>query len=116
MSDTPCIGNWTDDVSGADYARLTYTNSTTGKVDWGRIAELERELSEAKAELRAAQEDVQRLEHAKIVCGYIANAKRFDKQFFDDDTSFADWAQSWCRHTLQVQLAKPDAARNGGKP
>ena len=27
----------------------------------------------------------------------IGNAKRFDRQFFDDDSAFADWAQSRVR-------------------
>lgn len=30
----------------------------------------------------------------------IADAKRFDRERFDDDTSFADWAQSRARHVL----------------
>jgi hypothetical protein len=37
---------------------------------------------------------------------YIANAKRFDRDRFDDDTSFADWAQSRARHTLTL-LSEP---------
>jgi hypothetical protein len=31
----------------------------------------------------------------------IVNAKRFDRSVFDDDTAFADWAQSRARHTLK---------------
>ena len=31
----------------------------------------------------------------------IANAKRFDKERFSDDSAFADWAQSRCRGTLE---------------
>lgn len=30
----------------------------------------------------------------------IADAKRFDRNTFDNDTAFADWAQSRARHTL----------------
>ena len=30
----------------------------------------------------------------------IAEAKRFDREHFDDDTSFADWAQSRARRAL----------------
>lgn len=30
----------------------------------------------------------------------IAEAKRFDRERFDNDTSFADWAQSRARHAL----------------
>lgn len=32
----------------------------------------------------------------------IAEAKRFDRERFDDDTSFADWAQSRARHALEA--------------
>jgi hypothetical protein len=31
----------------------------------------------------------------------IANAKRFDREMFADDTEFADWVQSRARHTLR---------------
>lgn len=30
----------------------------------------------------------------------IVNAKRFDVEVFDDDTAFADWAQSRARHAI----------------
>jgi hypothetical protein len=30
----------------------------------------------------------------------IVKAKRFDRETFDDDTAFADWAQNRARHTL----------------
>lgn len=30
----------------------------------------------------------------------IAKAKRFNREYFDDDTAFADWAQSRARFTL----------------
>jgi hypothetical protein len=36
----------------------------------------------------------------------IANAKRFDREYFDDDTSFADWAQSRARFTLSGRAPK----------
>jgi hypothetical protein len=32
----------------------------------------------------------------------IANAKRFDRETFADDTEFADWAQNRARHTLRA--------------
>lgn len=38
----------------------------------------------------------------------IANAKRFDRETFADDTEFADWAQSRARHTL-ARAAYPSA-------
>jgi len=37
---------------------------------------------------------------ALVELGYIANAKRFDREKFDDDTSFADWAQSRARAAI----------------
>jgi hypothetical protein len=37
----------------------------------------------------------------------IADAKRFDKERFRDDTEFADWAQSRARHTLARTETKP---------
>jgi len=30
----------------------------------------------------------------------IANARRFDREYFDDDTAFVDWAQSRARHAI----------------
>lgn len=32
----------------------------------------------------------------------LVEAKRFDRERFDDDTSFADWAQSRARHALEA--------------
>jgi hypothetical protein len=32
--------------------------------------------------------------------GMAVKAKRFDRETFDDDTAFADWAQNRARHTL----------------
>ena len=34
----------------------------------------------------------------------IAEAKRFDRERFDDDTSFADWAQSRARNALRPNV------------
>ena len=33
----------------------------------------------------------------------IAEAKRFDRERFDDDMAFADWAQSRARHALDLR-------------
>jgi hypothetical protein len=43
-----------------------------------------------------------RLQHAELLAelGHIAHAKRFDRDKFDDDTSFADWAQSRARFAI----------------
>lgn len=48
-----------------------------------------------ESELNDATREIQRL-HAEL--RNIAKAKRFDRQHFDDDTAFADWAQSRARH------------------
>jgi hypothetical protein len=42
----------------------------------------------------------ERAERAELELHNIANAERFNKERFRDDTEFADWAQSRCRHTL----------------
>jgi len=43
----------------------------------------------------------------------IAEAKRFDRERFDDDTAFADWAQSRARHALRpnVGIEPPRSGR-----
>jgi hypothetical protein len=40
----------------------------------------------------------------------IVNAKRFDREVFDDDTGFADWVQSRARFTLAKCDATPGEA------
>lgn len=37
----------------------------------------------------------------------IVRARRTDRECFDNDTAFADWAQSRARHTL-AECTKPD--------
>jgi hypothetical protein len=39
----------------------------------------------------------------------IAEAKRFNRDHFDDDTAFADWVQSRARHILAAQPANGDS-------
>jgi hypothetical protein len=34
----------------------------------------------------------------------IANAQRFNREYFDDDTAFAEWAQSRARHVLKPNV------------
>lgn len=41
----------------------------------------------------------------------IVNADRFNGDHFDDDTSFADWATSRCRFTLEKIGTTPSAIR-----
>lgn len=45
--------------------------------------------------LEEAADEIERL---RGELANIANAKRFDRSVFDDDTVFADWAQSRCRY------------------
>lgn len=47
-----------------------------------------------------AEKDQRVIEAAVQELRNIADAKRFDKKCFDDDTTFADWAQSRARFTL----------------
>jgi len=41
----------------------------------------------------------------------IANAKRFDREYFEDDTSFADWVQSRARALLAAAPKAAEQAR-----
>ena len=43
--------------------------------------------------------------------GNIANAQRFDRERFDDDSAFADWAQSRARFILDSAREKQERAR-----
>lgn len=52
--------------------------------------------------LQDAVDEIDRLRRELL---NIAEAKRFDRTVFDDDTEFADWAQSRCRY-----LGRGDAA------
>ena len=51
--------------------------------------------SAGKHYLEEAADEIERL-RAELL--NIANAKRFDRSVFEDDTVFADWAQSRCRY------------------
>jgi ABC-type Na+ efflux pump permease subunit len=69
-----------------------------------RVANAAKELVVINREERdAAQARVRVLEEELT---NIAQARRFDRMYFDDDTAFADWAQSRARWTL----GKADAA------
>ena len=54
------------------------------------ISERSEEIEELKAEIEGLRAELTN----------IAEAKRFDREHFDDDTSFADWAQSRARWRL----------------
>lgn len=41
----------------------------------------------------------------------IAEAKRFDRSVFADDTEFADWAQSRCRYHVRGDAAADTAVK-----
>jgi hypothetical protein len=57
-------------------------------------------IHEALANARAALSKQEAATPAIQELRNIAEAKRFDRKHFDDDTSFADWAQSRARYTL----------------
>lgn len=44
----------------------------------------------------------------------IVEAKRFDRERFDDDTAFADWAQSRGRHTLAAMAGESRPSKGEG--
>jgi hypothetical protein len=48
----------------------------------------------------AAKSQAEQMRDPVYVLNFIANAKRFDRFHFDDDTAFADWAQSLARHVI----------------
>jgi hypothetical protein len=66
-----------------------------------RIAEL---LAAPAAGMTEAKSQAEQMSDPVYVLGFIANAKRFDKFHFDDDTAFADWVQSLARHVLAARL------------
>lgn len=58
---------------------------------WGEKPDYADELEAERDALRA------RVEKLEGELSNIANAKRFDRERFGDDTDFADWAQSRAR-------------------
>ena len=54
------------------------------------VPELRGRITQLKAEVEALR---------TTIYG-IAHAKRFDREWFRDDSEFADWAQSLCRHLV----------------
>ncbi len=62
--------------------------------------ELNAALSREAALAKRAEEAEGKLCAARDELGNIANAKRFQRDHFRDDTEFADWAQSRARFTL----------------
>jgi hypothetical protein len=51
------------------------------------------------------------LERAYGELANIANAKRFNRDYFADDTEFADWAQARCRYVARGDAAADAAAK-----
>jgi hypothetical protein len=70
-------------------------------VDAADYDALAAELDAARAALEAATAELRN----------IAEAKRFDRERFDDDTTFADWAQSRARHRLAALTTPSEGAR-----
>lgn len=75
---------------------------------------LEMELAEKYKECEQLEAHVKELEPqlcaAREELSNIANAKRFDPEVFEDNKSFADWAQSRARHTLSSIASCPHEA------
>lgn len=55
------------------------------------------------------QDAVDEIDRLRKELRNIAEAKRFDRSVFEDDTEFADWAQSRCRYQIRGD-AESDAA------
>jgi len=53
-----------------------------------------------------------RLEKAQAELMNIADTKRFNCEMFRDDTEWADWAQSRCRHANALQSIPADTKGN----
>jgi hypothetical protein len=66
--------------------------------------------SGGKHYLMEAAEELERMQTELL---NIANAKRFDRSVFEDDTVFADWAQARCRYVGRGDAAA-DAAHKAG--
>lgn len=57
------------------------------------------------------QEAVDEIDRLRKELRNIAEAKRFDRSVFEDDTEFADWAQSRCRYQIRGDAASDAAAK-----
>lgn len=60
------------------------------------------------------EEAADELERLRQELRNIAEAKRFDRAVFEDDTAFADWAQSRCRYQVRGDAAADAAAKTAG--
>jgi len=59
------------------------------------------------------QDAVDEIDRLRAELRNIAEAKRFDRSVFEDDTAFADWVQSRCRWHIRGD-AEADAAVKRG--
>jgi hypothetical protein len=60
-----------------------------------------------------AKSQAEQMRDPVCVLKFIANAKRFDRLHFDDNSAFADWAQSLARHALSTPAASQDVQASG---
>lgn len=60
------------------------------------------------------EEAADELERLRRELRNIAEAKRFDRSVFEDDTVFADWAQSRCRYQVSGDAAADEGAKTAG--
>lgn len=92
--------------TGADlYCELC--DAQSGRRD---AEQMEAELQERIAE---QDEEIARMRLCQQELSNIATAKRFDRSVFDDDSAFADWAQSRCRYVGRGDAAADIAMRTG---
>jgi hypothetical protein len=67
----------------------------------GGYRTLEKEVALSAERIAEQDEEIARLRLCRQELLNIAQAKRFDRGAFRDDTDFADWAQTRCRFTLE---------------
>jgi len=106
--------------------RFAWLRQELGAISEGESI-MARESREARTErdaLRAAVHEVEcqadtmhvAVERALATVNGIANAKRFDREAFETDADFIDWAQSRCRHEAANLTAALSPAQGEAKP
>jgi hypothetical protein len=87
----------------ADMAKH-WARCATHPETWTRLSAICDELLRLRSPpATEAKSQAEQMRDPATVIHYIAHAKRFDRFHFDDDTAFADWAQSLARHVINEE-------------
>lgn len=78
------------------YAQVTMRDLAAGKP----IRDLDEQIARIESLLDGFAPSASEPSLAVQELRNLVDSKRFDRQMFRDDTEWADWAQSRCRHTL----------------